>query len=157
MTSSIVNPINNNSKIKELQSLLNSENLEDLNNLILKNDSITSKLNKLYENLTIKSIFPTFEDFIQIMQEMETIKLNEEEGEVEILVEDSFCMFSLINVPQKMAKEDILAFLTLSTNEIERIYKKSIFWIIITKFNETEEKIEKILKTQKIVNFSKKG
>ncbi len=61
-------------------------------------------------------------------------------------IEPKIAVFSLLNVPQKMTKEELLTLTKLDPANLLRVYKKSLFWIIVVdenlSFNITKTKLK---------------
>jgi len=48
-----------------------------------------------------------------------------------LIVEDNIQVFTILNIPQKMKKEEIIEQFKISSGELLRIYKKSLFWHVV--------------------------
>jgi hypothetical protein len=99
-------------------------------------------------------------DFIQLSPNQETATY--------VLSED-FSVFSLVNVPMKMTSQQLIEQIGVNPNEICRIYKKSLFWILVMnrgsaavneklknlKLDDSEVKYEYLNRNQLIKNINK--
>ena len=63
-----------------------------------------------------------------------------------IQINDDMKIYSLINVPAKMTREDLIKELNLTgKNYFSRIYKKYFVWLLVAE-NNNNDKFEEILK-----------
>lgn len=46
-------------------------------------------------------------------------------------IEDDIRVFSILNIPQKMRREDLIDYFGLPAENVLRAYKKSLFWYIV--------------------------
>ena len=51
-------------------------------------------------------------------------------------IDDHIKVFSIINIPQKMKKEEMLENFKISNENLLRVYKKSLFWYIVLNSDE---------------------
>lgn len=109
---------------------------------------------KVDELLTLKEVqslkIATKEELVNQLHILEKEGLlTVKESEVHLTIKDELFVFSLINVPNKMNKEQVLELLDVKAEEIDRIYKQSLYWQIVTQNSEVSSRIEKKLSAVK--------
>ena len=72
------------------------------------------------------------DELIPLLSKIDYIKLSENKERVSILIPENFAVFSLLNVPQKMTEEELIKLISIPKENFLRIYKKSLFWVIVT-------------------------
>jgi hypothetical protein len=95
------------------------------------------------------------EELISLLSMIDYIKLSENKEIASIIIPENFAVFSLLNVPQKMSEEELIKVISIPKENFVRIYKKSLFWVIIT--NREGDATEEIENKFKNVEFSDGG
>lgn len=86
----------------------------------------------------------------RIANEDKIIKINHNTNEVTILYDENCTAFNFINVPNKMKKSELSQILEINEEKsIMRLYKHSLFWILVTNDPEFTQNFEKKLRTMK--------
>jgi hypothetical protein len=77
------------------------------------------------------------------------IKLSEDESSAKIIFNESSKIINLINVPHKITKESILKIFKITEEQIERLYKQSLYWIIICEGKTIFDKLDETMRNIK--------
>lgn len=99
----------------------------------------------------IQKLVSNKEDFIGILNSLASegeIKLRLSEGEGSINLKDELTLYHLLNVPNKMSKDQLCEMLGVKEGDFKRLYKQSIYWVMVSEnpeFNSTaEQKLKQI-------------
>lgn len=86
----------------------------------------------------IKKISDNQELLLQILSATEFLEKEEnKESETnstisfKLKIDDNIRVFSILNIPQKMKKEELIEHFSIPTENLLRAYKKSLFWYIV--------------------------
>jgi hypothetical protein len=96
----------------------------------------------------ISKITQEKEELIHLISMIDYLKLSENKETASYVIPDNFSVFSLLNVPQKVKEEELVKMIAIGKESVLRIYKKSLFWLIIS-VKEAEEIQNKL----KLVQF----
>ena len=72
------------------------------------------------------------------------LSFNKEVAHYEL--EPKIAVFSLLNVPQKMTKAELIALTHLDESKVLRVYKKALFWIVVVDEKTFFEEVRRTLK-----------
>ena len=75
------------------------------------------------------------------------ISLNESKSEGKILINDKMIFYSFINMSHQFNQENVITFLQLKPGDYSRLYKQSLFWVLVSENEEFNGKFEKFYKT----------
>lgn len=98
---------------------------------ILTDYSLSFKIADLLSLKEVAKLNISQEELISYLTEMEFLKISESKEIATYEIDSNLVIFSLLNVPQKMAKDDLLQLISIDSNKLLRIYKKSLFWILV--------------------------
>ena len=84
------------------------------------------------------------DELVDLIESINYLKLSENQEAASYEIEQNLVVFSLLNVPQKMSKEELLSMLNLDSSQVLRLYKRSLYWILVT--TEDYQVVEKRLK-----------
>jgi len=134
--------------------LLYPENLESSKVCQIINEEMTFKMDDLFTLKEVQKLVNTKENLIELLnklaEEGKIVKLNPNSHEVTILLDENFAVYNFINVPNKMKRKELLEILSLNENyAILRLYKYSLFWILISNDQDFNQNFEKKLKSIK--------
>lgn len=130
--------------------LLYPENLENSRALSSVADSnLNFKVNDLLNLKDISNLYKSKDKLIEKLSQLPYIKLSEDKESGSFIIDDKIVVFSFINVPQKMNKEEVMSKLNIETSTAVRFYKRSLFWILVT----SQEYAESYDKKFRGVNF----
>ena len=115
---------------------------------------MTFKLDDLYSLKEVQKIVQSkdicFEILNKIAEEEKIIKINHTTYEVTIILDENFTAFNFINVPNKMKKKELSEILGINDESmIMRMYKHSLYWILVSNQAEFNQNFEKKLKSIK--------
>lgn len=117
------------------------------------------KLDEMFALKEVQKIVPSKESLLEILHRIESegniIKVNRNTNEVTVLLDENFSAFNLINVPSKIKKQELSAILDINEeNKVLRMYKHSLYWIVISIRAEFNQNFEKTLKQVKFDGVS---
>ena len=115
---------------------------------------MTVKIEEMFALKEVQKLVESKECLLEILHRIECegniIKLNGTTNEVTIILDEKFAAFKLINVPNKVKKQDLSAILELNgENLVLRMYKYSLYWIVISNKPDLNQNLEKKLKQLK--------
>ena len=149
--------------IEKLNLLLYPETLDCSKVCSILTDDLTFKLDDLLKLGEIQKITTDKNILISLLNEVETHhkvieKDKNDDNLYHILLFDNFTLYNLINVPNKITKRELLLLLNLNNEDIVRLYKQSLFWILICENPSVnsvlEEKLKNIIfEDDKILKF----
>jgi len=83
----------------------------------------------------IKKISENKEDILNVLSSVEFLEkdINEENNGIyfNFKVDENIKAFSILNIPQKMKKEEIIDHFKIRNEDLLRVFKKSLFWYIV--------------------------
>lgn len=97
----------------------------------------------------IQKISSDRETMINMLKTLNYIKLSEDEKKAELVFIEDGKVFNLINVPNKVCKDAILKILKINENQIERIYKQSLYWMVICSNKELNYRLDETMRNIK--------
>lgn len=103
---------------------------------------------KLEDFLNLKEIKKISENKEEILKSLSEINFLSEEKESDkassfsLKIEENIKIFSILNIPQKMKKEEILDHFKINPENLLRIYKKSLFWYVVLNSEAEGEKLK---------------
>lgn len=90
-------------------------------------------------------------ELLEILENFAFLEISEDQETITYFINDNLISFSIINIPQKVTKNELLKKLEIEDVHDSRLFKKSIFWILT--LNAKGEKREKLEKKIKSCNF----
>ena len=80
----------------------------------------------------------TEENLIKIFSKFcEFFTVNSDKTEIQYTIPDNITVFSILNIPQKLSKEEVKHHLELVNLQYNRLYKKGYYWFLSTMDKET--------------------
>ena len=80
----------------------------------------------------------TEENLIKIFSKFcEFFTVNSDKTEIQYTIPDNITVFSILNIPQKLSKEEVKHHLELVNLQYNRLYKKGYYWFLSTTDKET--------------------
>ena len=151
----------NNSKQTQLSSVLAPENIDSSKILTYFNENLEASLNDIANSPELSKILENNnsdkkEELSKLINSLNFLSINKDNSdEVKLVVNENLTLFSLLNLPFSINQKTLLEQLPLlkenyENGKIQRIYKKSLFWVIITEDEELIPKIEEYLKSSTI-------
>ena len=142
--------------IKQLSLLLYPENLEQFSKVTtILNEDFTFKVDELYSLKEIQKITPTKE---LLLSALNTLSLSKNpiiafipsKNEGKILINDKLILYTFINIPSEFPEIKVKEFLEIKDEEIIRLYKQSLFWVLACDNNIINDKLDKKIKNLKV-------
>ena len=90
------------------------------------------KIDELHNFKEIKTLFPKKEALIKALQSVNFFLLDEKKESISLNITDEFTIYSLLNVPSKFNKEDLIKSFNFDESKFTRIYKKYFIWLLVT-------------------------
>jgi hypothetical protein len=119
--------------------LLYPESLENSKLLsILSDTNLNFKIIDMLNIKEISKLYSNKEELFKDLKSIEYIKVSDDNETGSININENIVVFSLINLPQKLSKEEVLKNLGIDTELIIRLYKKCLFWILVTEKPQSE-------------------
>lgn len=113
--------------------LLRPESLENSKVLsVVVDNNLQFKVNDLLNVKEISNITKDKNRLIEILKKFDNIKLAEDNESGNFIIDENIVVFSFINVPQKMTREEVAVKLGVDLQSGSRFYKRSLFWILVT-------------------------
>jgi hypothetical protein len=110
-------------------------------------EDFTFSIEEFYQLKEIQKAFSSKEELIKTITKISFLKLDEQNKNCSILINEDLSIFSLINVPTKFSKDDLVKELEFEGKDFfSRVYKKYFVWILISDKNNQSSKIEESLK-----------
>jgi len=139
--------------LEKLSLMLYPESLEQYSKVIsILNSDCIFKGEDLYSLKDISKLFPSKEILYKYLthiskQESPFLSVNEDCSKCQILIDDKLIYYRFINIPPDYNIDSVKVFLSLKDNDFLRLYKSSLFWILISINQEFNEKFGKFLET----------
>jgi hypothetical protein len=135
-----------------LNALLYPETLENSSVLnILVDSNLNFKINDL---LNLKQIScKNKSELLELLTQIPFINISGDKESAIININDNLVVFSFINIPQKLAKSEVLfklGFDSENDESILRFYKKSLLWNLVV----LKDKVDLYERNFKKINFS---
>lgn len=95
---------------------------------------------KVNDLLLLKDIFKYVtekETLLNCLKACDFIKLSNNQETVSYDLPDGLTVFSILNFPPKKTKEEIAKLIELDNLSYSRLYRKSLYWILVTNDKET--------------------
>jgi Asp-tRNA(Asn)/Glu-tRNA(Gln) amidotransferase C subunit len=126
-----------------LKNLLYPECIENSKVIsILNLKSLDFKLEEFLNLKEVKKITEDKEEILKAFKEMDFINLSKDnENTFNIKLDEEIKVFSVINIPQKMKKDEILESLKLQNESLLRVYKRSLYWYIVLNSEEAAKQL----------------
>lgn len=145
---------NNDTEIlNQLSLLLYPESLESSKLFNCFSENLDAKVSNFMQVKEISKLVESESLLIEYLKRMNFFEYSLESNTVTYKLSQDLIVFDLVNIPLKLNQGNLLNYLNLATEfqngQLLRVYKKSIFWYIVTT-QDNEELVENKLKTAKI-------
>ena len=114
------------------------ETLENSKTVSIISDDLSFRPSDLLANPEIRKAFPSEETLFSVnlfwkqnLENIEFVRLDKTNKTAHLKLSDSAKIYSLINVPSKMEKEELEKLLSLDNFDFSRIYKKYFVWMLV--------------------------
>jgi hypothetical protein len=123
---------------------------------IINLKSLDFKLEDFLNLKEVKKITENKEEVLNALKEMNFVKeSNEIENTFNILIDEEIKVFSVINIPQKMKKDEIFEIIKLPNESLLRVYKRSLYWYIVLNSEEAAKQLRYNLERTTFVKIKK--
>ena len=75
---------------------------------------------------------------------------NSSKTEVQILLPENTVLYTFINIPFSYTVQNVMEFLQLKTTDYSRLYKQSLFWVLVSTNDAFNASFDKVYKTLKV-------
>ncbi len=127
---------------------------------ILNKETLSFKFEDFLNLKEIRKISQNSEQIFKILSsteflEKEEVKESEKTSLIcfKLKIDHDIRVFSILNIPQKMKKEELLDHFAIPAENILRVYKKSLFWYIVLNSEEIAKDFKYKLANTSFVNF----
>jgi len=137
--------------LEKLSIMLYPESLEQFSKVItILNEDFSFKGEDLFQLKEISKLFSTKELLYNYLTHLSKqpnpiISINEDFSKIQILISDKLVYYQFINIPPEYNDERVKLFLSIKDEEILRLYKSSIFWVLISENEEFNNTFQKTL------------
>ena len=139
-------------KLEKLSLMLYPEGLEQFSKMItILNEDFSFKGEDLYSLKEISKLFETKEILFSYLLHLSkldnpVINVNEDYSKCQINISDKLVYYQFINIPPEFNIERVKLLLDIKDDDYIRLYKSSIFWVLISDKDDFNQKLEKSLK-----------
>ena len=139
----------------KLSLLLYPEGLEFSKVISILNEDFSFSGNELYLLKEVSKLFPN-KELLNIYlkniskQKNPIISVNDDCSNCQIIINDKLVYYQFVNIPSEFNGERVKTLLGINEEDYSRLYKSSIFWILISEKEEFNIKFENVLKDIKI-------
>ena len=112
--------------MSKISSITNEQLCIKINDLL--NQTEISKYTQLNSEKSLIELFSKFCEFFSF---------NSEKNEFQYVIPENCTIFSILNIPQKLTKEEVKNHLELINLQYNRLYKKGFYWFLATTDKET--------------------
>ena len=139
-------------KLEKLSLMLYPEGLEQFSKMIsILNEDFSFKGEDLYSLKEISKLFETKEILYSYLLHLSkldnpVINVNEDNSKCQINISDKLVYYQFINIPPEYNIERVKLLLDIKDDDYIRLYKSSIFWVLISDKDDFNQKLEKSLK-----------
>jgi len=114
------------------------ENFENSKISSISNDQLSLKVSDLLQQKEITKYIQSKEELIQIFEKYcEFFKFSEDKEKIQYILPEGMTVFSILNIPPKLNKEEVKNHIELINLQYNRLYKKGFYWILSTIDKET--------------------
>ena len=124
----------------QLYSYVAPENFETSKISLITNEQLSIKLKDLLSQPEISKypLLNTEENLLKIIDKYcEFFTLSTDKTEIQYVIPDNSTIFSILNIPQKLTKDEVKHHLELINLQYNRLYKKGFYWFLSTTDKET--------------------
>ena len=114
------------------------ENFENSKISSISNDQLSLKVSDLLQQKEITKYIQSKEELIQIFEKYcEFFKFSEDKEKIQYILPEGMTVFSILNIPPKLNKEEVKNHIELINLQYNRLYKRGFYWILSTIDKET--------------------
>ena len=124
--------------LKQLYPYIAPENFDNSKISTISNDQLSIKISDLLAQKEISNYIQNKDDLISIIQKYcEFFTISEDKEKVQYILPEGMTVFSILNIPPKLNKEEVKDHIELINLQYNRLYKKGFYWILSTIDKET--------------------
>src|SRR5689334_10046464 len=109
---------------------MSPECLENSKIVSILGENLTFRINDLFNLKEISKLIERKSELIEILEKLPYIRISDDKETAAYKISENFVVFSILNIPQKMTKTEILKHFDLMGNDKIRLFKKCLFWIL---------------------------
>ena len=122
----------------QLYPYIAPENFENSKISSITNEQLFIKLSDLLEQKEISKYITTKEKLISTIEKYcEFFQFSEDKEKIQYVLPEGMTVFSILNIPPKLNKEEVKHHLELVNLQYNRLYKKGFYWYLSTIDKET--------------------
>ena len=139
-------------KLKEKLSLILYPECLDFSKVIsILNEDFSFSGNDLYLLKEISKLFSNKELLFKYLiylskQKNPIITVNEDFSKCQLIINDNMVYYQFVNIPTEYNSERVKLLLGINEEDYSRLYKSSIFWVLISEKEDFNKKFENVLK-----------
>jgi hypothetical protein len=139
-------------KLKEKLSLFLYPECLDFSKIIsILNEDFSFSGNDLYLLKEISKLFSNKELLFKYLiylskQKNPIITVNEDFSKCQLIINDNMVYYQFVNIPTEYNSERVKLLLGINEEDYSRLYKSSIFWVLISEKEDFNKKFENVLK-----------
>ena len=139
-------------KLKEKLSLFLYPECLDFSKVIsILNEDFSFSGNDLYLLKEISKLFSNKELLFKYLiylskQKKPIITVNEDFSKCQLIINDNMVYYQFVNIPTEYNSERVKLLLGINEEDYSRLYKSSIFWVLISEKEDFNKKFENVLK-----------
>jgi hypothetical protein len=132
--------------------LLLPETLEMSKVCSILSEELSFKVEELVSLKDVQKFTSSKEELLDILKQLESEGLVKtlNSGEFMIVLKDEEVIYNLANIPNKMSKNEILSLLGVKESEIKRLYKQSLFWVLVVDDYTLNENLQALLNSKNL-------
>ena len=137
--------------LEKLSLLLFPESLDFSKVISILKEDFSFKGNDLYSLKEVSKLFSSKELLFNYLiylskQTNPIISINEDLSKCQIILNDKMVYYQFVNIPMEFNTERVKMLLGLNEADFSRLYRSSIFWVLISEKEEFNNKFENVLK-----------
>jgi hypothetical protein len=115
-------------------------------------EELSFKVEELVSVKEVQKYASSKEELLDILKQLEAEGLVKscDSGEFLIVVKDEEIVYNLANIRNKMSKSEILTLLGLKESEIKRLYKQSLFWVLVVEDSLVNQNLQSLLNSKSL-------
>ena len=114
------------------------ENFENSKISSITNEQLSIKISDLLEQKEINKYFQSKEQLIPILEKFcEFFEFSEDKENIKYNLPEGMTVFSILNIPYKLNKEEVKNHIELINLQYNRLYRKGFYWFLSTIDKET--------------------
>jgi hypothetical protein len=132
--------------------LLLPETLEMSKVCSILSEEFCFKLDELFALKEIQKFAASTDELLEILKQVENegilkpLNLNE----FQVILKEEDVIYNLANLPPQYNKADIIHLLGLKNEDVKRIYKQSLFWILVIENAEANRSLQTLLNSKSV-------